>query len=508
MKNTQPDELLSSLQSGELSSVDLTQFFVEQNKHHSQLNALCLPLFESALELAQKTDVHFSESGSVGPLHGLPITIKECFDVPGTPSTFGVLRRQNDIPLSYDIYVDALREAGGVIIGKSNVSQLLAFIETDNPVYGRTSHPQNSLYSCGGSSGGEGALVGAGLSPLGLGNDIGGSVRVPAAVNGACGIKPTGQRLPDSSRLMPGQNDLPVRSAVGPISQDAFTLHTALQVMNQKAASMWQVEPLLDYREIDIAKLKIGYYVDDGMFPVCQSVRSGIQKAVKQLQAAGARVIEYRFPALQEAEKLFYGGMSIENGRLLFKVLGKDKPVENLAMLHIIAATSPFTKDLLSRIAGLCGQKQQSRILKLLGCYQLTDIPYLEQQITAYRQKVLQSMAHSAIGPLDAVISPILPIPAYLHNSFKHLSLAGTYSLVNNVTGFPAGVACVGTVENNDVSDTKVFNRLDLAERQAFKCAEGACGLPMAVQITAPPWREDIVLALIEGLHQPFTQAL
>lgn len=500
-----PQSLLHALKTGELTSLNLTAQFINANKGAGALNALCLPLYQTAMLRAAQLDEKLSTSGPQGPLHGLPITIKECFDLPGTASTFGVCHRKNDIPETPDMYVEALLDAGAVVLGKSNVSQLLAFIESDNPVYGRTVHPVNPDFSCGGSSGGEGALVGAGLSPLGLGNDIGGSVRVPAAVNGACGIKPTGERLPDKTRLMPQQEALPVRSAAGPISQDAFTLYTALEVMNQKASQHWHVEPLLDYRKVDISGLKIGYFVEDGVFPVAPSVKAGVDKAVFQLKQAGAQVIEYRFPDLLHAEDLFYASMSIDKGRFLMDVLRGEKPVKNLSLLSKIAPLPYFTKCFIAQTLSATGQKHEARILKLLGRFRMRDVPYLDEQVDAYRQDVLNSMGNSAIGKLDAVISPILPVPAYLHNSFKDMTLGGTYSLINNVTGFPAGIARVGKVDESHIrhlqTETNMYSVVDMAERQAKACALQSIGLPMAVQITAMPWREDIVLALIDELH-------
>jgi len=99
-----------------------------------------------------------------------------------------------------------------------------------------------------------------------------------------------------------------------------------------------------------------------------------------------------------------------------------------------------------------------------------------------------------------------LPVAAYLQNSFKHMGLGGRYSLVHNVTGFPAGIACIGTVEESE--SNRQFSGIDIAERQANQCMKAAKGLPLSVQIAAPAWREDIVLAIIDALHQPYTQKL
>jgi fatty acid amide hydrolase len=498
------NQWIAALREQRVTSAQLVQYIQQAINDNKAENALCLPLFEQAMSQAKACDAHSQTLDKQGLLYGLPVSIKECFDLKGTPSTFGLTDRKQDYPTQNSVYVDALIEAGAIVVGKSNVSQLLAFIETDNPVYGMTPHPKFPQFSCGGSSGGEGALVGAGLSPLGIGTDIGGSIRVPAAVNGACGIKPTGNRLRDTTRWLPQQDELPIKSAVGPIAQDALSLHYAIKVMNQKVASDWSVEPLFNFKDIEINRLRIGYFVNDGIFPVAQSVKEGIESAVETLKEAGAQVIEYRFPSLEQAERLYYGSMSLDNGAFLFDALGSDAPVTNLSMLAKIATTGVTSRSVLRSVLWLLGQKQQHRLLEYVGKYGFTDTDYLSASISTYTRKVIDSMRHTSIGELDAVISPILPVPAYLHNSFQHMGLAGTYSIINNVTGFPAGVACVGTCQNTDSSG---FKRIDIAERQAAKCISQSRGLPQSVQITAQPWREDIVLALIDHLHIPYTQA-
>jgi len=502
-----PKDLLHQLMRCELSSKALTTELINNNKAHASLNAIVYERFSHAEEDAAQRDAYIHSHGKPsGLLHGLPITIKECFDLSGTASTFGVSARKRDIPSQNNVYIEALMKSGAVVLGKTNVSQLLSFTETDNPVFGVTLHPKNKKYSCGGSSGGEGALVGAGLSPLGVGTDIGGSIRIPAAVNGCCAIKPTTQRLRDNTRCLPEQDLIPIKSVVGPLSQDASTLHNALTVLNDAVKDEWPVKPLRDYRDIDLSSLKIGYCTDDGAFPVATAVKNGVLNAVAELKAQGAQVIEYALPHLDEAEAIFYGAMSLEKGQFLSQALQGDTPNQNVAMLHKIVPLPHSVITMLYYVLRGLGQKHQSRILKMVGHYTLDNVDELEARLANYVKRVEDSMASTSIGALDAVISPILPVPAYLQNSFKHMGLGGRYSLMHNVTGFPAGIACVGTVKENESNNQ--FSDIDIAERQANHCMKSAKGLPLSVQIAAPAWREDIVLAVIDALHQPYTQKL
>ncbi len=495
-------ELLQLLKSGKVTSLELTEHYISKVKAHSHLNALILPLFEHALEQAKFADACFAKGESLGVLHGLPITIKECFDYLDTPSTFGLINRKQDFPRNNDMYVEALISEGAIVLGKSNVSQIVSFIEANNPVYGKTIHAKNKDFSSGGSSGGEGVLVGNFLSPLGLGNDIGGSIRVPAAFNGACGIKASKNRLPDQTRLCDIHEKLPVTSVAGPIAQDAESLAIAISIMNKMAATKWHVEPLRDFKDIDISSLNIGYYKDDGIFPCSAAVKSGIDSALHILRELGAQLTEFTPPKLSVAERIFYQSMSLNEAQLLLEPLANDKAVSQLSLLTAIAKSPKFVKAWLTSILPLLGQKHAARTLKYLFTKFLEDSEELEKERKAYEKDVIDAMDGSDIGPLDAFISPISPVPGYLHNAFKDMGLAGTYGLVNNVTGFPAGVAKVGEVTPELSKRAIKQNTFDLAIRKANQCITKSKGLPLSVQVAARPNREDVVLALINVLHR------
>jgi fatty acid amide hydrolase len=179
-------EIAGHITARDLSSAEVVEHFIGRlNAVNGKLNAVTADLSESARKAAANVDKALSRSEKLPPLAGLPVTIKECFDLAGTASTFGLATRRNAIESRDDPYVAALRAAGAIPIAKTNLPQLMIFTETDNPLYGRTNNPWDLERSCGGSSGGEAAVIAAGASPLGLGNDIGGSLRIPAAF---CGI--------------------------------------------------------------------------------------------------------------------------------------------------------------------------------------------------------------------------------------------------------------------------------------------------------------------------------
>jgi len=163
-------ELAEQIQSGMLTAVDAVQRCIDAiETANPALNAIAVRRYDEALAEAHAADVARARGERTGPLHGVPITVKEAFAVTGTPATYGLESRAHTLAAEDDPYVARLRQAGAIIVGKTNVSQLLLYSESDNPVYGRTNNPWDAVRTCGGSSGGEAAIIAAGGSPLGAG---------------------------------------------------------------------------------------------------------------------------------------------------------------------------------------------------------------------------------------------------------------------------------------------------------------------------------------------------
>src|ERR1700728_4406214 len=222
-------QIAARIAAGDLSAAEVAEYFIARLK---AVNGK-LDLSDSARRAAANVDEARSRGERLPALSGLPVTIKECFDLAGTASTFGLTSRRDVIESKDDPYVAALRAAGAIPIAKTNVPQLLIFTETDNPLYGRTNNPWDLERSCGGSSGGEAAVIAAGASPLGLGNDLGGSLRIPAAFCGITSIKPTAGRTPDhcAHGLPVGQRA--IVSQVGPMARYVDDLTMGLRVLDR-----------------------------------------------------------------------------------------------------------------------------------------------------------------------------------------------------------------------------------------------------------------------------------
>ncbi len=476
----------------------MTQHFINRIEEvNPNLNAVVLKFYDEALRKADEADTKLAKGKKIGKLHGLPFTIKECFDYLDTPSTLGVLARKNDRPTANDEYIQALLNEGGIVLGKTNVPQLLIFIESDNRVYGKTNNPHNPKFAPGGSSGGEGAIIGAGASPVGIGSDLGGSVRFPAAFCGVCSIKPTMWRTPDLTRYGATRLEGSIGSVTGVLGNQAEDLHLFLNIINQSVATTREVKPLQDYQNIDVSKLRIGYFLSDGIFEPMGAVKQGVLNSVAKLEKLGVEAIEFQPPRLSFVEEIFFRIVGADGGKLFNDVLAKEKPVSQLKNMLMVASASQFKRDLLNNLANLFGQKSLARQIPYFGGKGEAHLKIWAEKQADYRREFLAAMEREN---LDAIISPVCALPAFLHNSTDKVGLGGIYTILYNVLGFPAGVARIGQVRENEAVGRKTS--LDVLERTAAKTEKLSAGLPLSVQIAAKPWREDVVLSLIDVLHQ------
>jgi fatty acid amide hydrolase len=491
-------ELGKLISTQQVSSRQVTQHFIDRIEEvNPHLNAVVIKLYEAALAKADLADSLTAKGESLGRLHGLPFTIKECLDLRGTPSTLGVEARKTDAPTADDLYVDALLNEGGIVLGKTNVPQLMVFIECVNRVYGRTNNPVNPAFSPGGSSGGEGAIVGAKASPVGIGTDLGGSVRFPAAFCGACSIKPTTGRSFDQTRFGDGPFVGVINPVTGVLANHAEDLDLFLNVISNAGATRWTAPPLSDFNAVDVSKLKIGYFLSDGLFEPMAAVKRGVEESVATLRGLGAEVVEFAPPGILTAEEIFYRVSTANEASLFDSILEGEKPLPQLANMMMLAKAGAAKRNVARKIAGLFGQRSLPRIISYFGG---KGDEFLREWAKNLESYVKQFEAEMERRGIDAIISPVCALPAFMHNTTDRVGLGGTYTILYNVLGFPAGTARVSTVQDDEAKPRKAG--FDIRERTAAKTEAMSAGMPLSVQIAARPWREDIVIKLIEALHQ------
>jgi fatty acid amide hydrolase len=495
-------ELAAHIASGALSAADAVEAHIARIEAvNARLNAVVVSRYDDARAEAREADRRRAAGEPLAPLHGVPVTVKECLDLTGTPSTFGLAKRARENAATDDVYVARLRRAGAIVLGKTNVAQLLLSTECYNPVYGRTNNPWNAERAPGGSSGGEAAIIAAGGSPLGLGTDIGGSSRVPAAFCGIVGFKPTEGRTPDDGRFSVPFGQRAIVSQVGVLARAVDDVALALRTI--AAAPSDPLAPpvtLGDDRAADVARLRVAVYEDDGLFPAAPAVRRAVREAARHLADAGATVISWTPPDLQRATALFFGLLSADRGAGMRALLRGEKTDPNIAPLLMSAKQSRRGIAVLSALLRAFGQPRTAAMLAPFGYGDTHHYWRLTEALHDYRRRFADALDRADGGPFDAIVCPPCALPAFTHGAARDLGLPGSYSLLPNVLGFPAGVVPVGRVRAGEEGPATTGSR-DAVDRAAARVRADSAGLPVGVQVIARPWREEVALAAMRAIE-------
>ncbi|EJP66183.1 acetamidase-like protein [Beauveria bassiana ARSEF 2860] len=293
-------ELAVQIKERQFSSVQVAEAFCHRAAVAQQLtNCLTEIFFANAIEQARNLDHIYETTGKlVGPLHGVPVSVKDHYNVKGQPTTAGYISYANHAVKSQDAHiVEIMRNAGAVIYAKTNNPQCMMVLETVSNIYGRTLNPWNTALGAGGSSGGEASLIAQRGSPLGIASDIGGSIRVPAAYNGLYGFKPSGKRVPTSGWECTMAGAESITAVAGPISQSVQDLELFLQVTLD--AQPWLKEPLLalpwksQTKHLETQKLTVGLMLWDEVVLPHPYITRVLRETAESLRQAGHEVIDF-----------------------------------------------------------------------------------------------------------------------------------------------------------------------------------------------------------------------
>jgi fatty acid amide hydrolase len=495
--------LLSSLRAREVSSVEVVRALIaRRHAIDGVVGAFTARLDQQALADAQALDDRRARGEEVGPLHGLPLTIKDNIDVRGTDVSMG-LRSCLGKPAAEDaLVVRELRRLGAIVLGKTNVPQLLLVQESDNDVYGVTRNPWNLERSPGGSSGGEAAALAAGLTPLGIGSDIGGSIRIPAHFCGVAGFKPTLDRW--SMRGMHGGFDGQelVRAQMGALARTARDLQLVFGAVDPRrlAAEDPAVPPLPppDPDAVSLRGLRIGCFADDGFMTPCPSIQRAVRRAAEVLRAAGAELVEYQPPAPRDLLYLWLAGLSSDGGATLRRRMSHDEPCRQLRPTMQMALIPQPVRLAMAALLERTGEGRLGRLLRILGQKPVDELWRLTAQRTALRRSELDAWNTAR---LDAVLCPPHVLPAMPLGTSGDLTLTLSYMFRYVMLNFPAGIVPVTRVQQ----DETVWAGPPPIDRVARRCSEvvrGSTGLPVGVQVAARPYREDVALRVMRAIEE------
>ncbi|HTS78385.1 MAG TPA: amidase [Bryobacteraceae bacterium] len=439
--------MAAAIRSREISSRELMDAHLEHiERVNPPLNAVVRVLGERARAEARAADEALARGEAKGPFHGVPMSVKDAWEVAGVPSTGGTLGRANYIASRDATVIARMRAAGAIPIAMTNLPEMSFAFESDNLVHGRANNPHNVARTCGGSGGGGAAAVAAGMSPLEIGADLGGSIRWPSHCCGIAGIRGTTGRSPMTGYFPPSLGWIRMFTDAGPMARTVEDLELALPVI---AGPDWidataQEVPLRDPRAIGIKGLRVALHTDNGIMPARADVAAVVKQAAKALEEAGA-VVEEKIPTgIDQCFNLFLAIATADGG-------------DGMRAALALAGTTKV-HPLLEGFFGMANDRKSAAVFEglLIG-------------VDRYRSAMLGFLQN-----YDLIVCPVNALPAMEHGTSPNLFPAFSYTIAHNLTGWPGATVRCGTSEE---------------------------GLPIGVQCVARPWREDVALAAAKHLE-------
>lgn len=290
-------ELVSDLKDGKLTSLEVTRAFLDRiRQHNGTINAVVTLDEQNALESARKADEALARGEAGGPLHGLPLTLKDTWEVAGMACTAGAPALKNHIPDKHADVVKRLEEAGAIILGKTNVPIYATDLQSYNKLFGVTNNPHNPAYTPGGSSGGAAAALAAGMTPLEVGSDLAGSIRTPAHFCGIFGHKPSRALVSFRGHIPgpPGTESRPDLAEGGPLARSARDLELLLNVIagpGERERTSWRLAMAPAAME-SLEQARVGLWLKDPLCPVDDELVTGYEQLGRDLENRGALVAE------------------------------------------------------------------------------------------------------------------------------------------------------------------------------------------------------------------------
>ncbi len=467
-------ELSAALAAKKVSAVELAEDAIGRiERHDAKINAICVRDFARGLDAARAADAARAR-GETGALLGLPLTVKESYNVAGLPTTWGLPAQKDFVPGEDALSISRVKQAGGVILAKSNVPVSLGDWQSYNEIYGITNNPYDLGRTPGGSSGGSSAALAAGYGPLSLGSDIGGSLRVPAFHCGVYAHKPTFALVPSRGHTPPPLPPLPFDrdlSVIGPMARSAADLTLLLDVIagpdpieSGKAYSLKLPAP----RHDELKDFRVLLLTTDPVMPTSASMRAAIEKLAVDLGKAGVTVTRESplFPDFAASTRLYM--------RMLMSFLAASFQPEIYAGAQAAAARlSPDDTSLAAeRLRGIA-------------------LSHRDWVMADGMRARLRAQWRELFGAFDAVICPVMPTPAYPHD---HSQDQETRRI--NIDGkdyvYPDQLAWPGIATLPGLPAT------------AIPIGLSGEGLPVGVQIVGP-WLEDRTpLKLAELIEREF----
>ncbi|XP_030647325.1 fatty-acid amide hydrolase 1 [Chanos chanos] len=494
------NELTKRLSDGSLRPDSVLYAYLEKTLEVNKKLNCCTEILMECQEQLADTEAHRDKL-----LYGVPVSIKENLDYKGHDSSCGVLCKLEEPALMDSVVVTVLKRQGAIPFVKTNVPQGLLNYDCSNPIFGQTLNPHNPKKTSGGSSGGEGALIGGGGSILGLGTDIGGSIRIPSSFCGICGFKPTSGRisLRGARSCAPGQKS--VCSSLGPMARDVDSLALCMRAL--LCEDMFSLDPTVPpvpfnqqvYQSSE--RLRIGYYENDGYLQPSPSMARALRETKALLERAGHTLVPFKPPQLFTVmHELVVKGLLADGASTLLSHL-KGGPVDPCLRPQTVPYSLPtFIKKILNVLLKPVFPRMAASMKALCGVGSVSEL---------WRQtKDTEEYIHNLIAEwrkleLDVLLCPMLG-PAYNFSYCGKLTSALSYTIFYNLLNFPAGVVPVSVVTEEDEAELTQYrgNFGDVWDKLFPQAVRDSVGMPVAVQCVSLPWQDELCLRLMREVEQ------
>ncbi|XP_048458085.1 fatty-acid amide hydrolase 1 [Rhincodon typus] len=440
-----------------------------------------------------------------GLLYGIPVSIKDNVNYKGHDSTCGLKKFLHQPAAEDSVLVQVLKKQGAIPFVKTNVPQSLLSFDCSNPIFGQTINPHDHKRTPGGSSGGESALIASGGSVFGIGSDIGGSIRVPAAFCGICGFKPTENRLSSKGIRVsvPGQKI--ASAAVGPMARDVDSLALCMRAL--LCEDMFQLDPSVppipfnDEVFSSSKPLRIGYYESDDFWIPNASMKRAVMETKQLLENAGHTLVPFKPLRTQTAlNELVIRGISSDDGCTLKERLKGDIIDPTLKDLLFVNTTSKILKKILYFLLKPFSPRISETLKYLDGVKSVHELWKLHAARQAYCDEYIDNWKSAK---LDVLLCPEFG-PALTVGYVGKVIASSSCNIIFNVLNVPSGVVPVSTVTEQDEEDLKSYVGYcnDLWDRTFKEGVSGAVGLPLAVQCVALPWQDELCLRLMKEVER------
>ena len=463
--------------------------------------------FQESFELARKCDIirKFTpkeERYKLGRLFGIPISIKDSIEQKGLDSTCGRAKSCFQPSQNDGIVITLLKAQGAIPFIRSNLSQILRAFDCSNNIWGTGLNPWNVKRTVGGSSGGDAGLIASKCSPISLGSDAYGSIRLPAAFTGVYGFKPTSGRCVQSGHSLIAFHDISkfsfLQASMGPIGRSTDDL---LQIVKGLITSenrlydpsapfiAWNNEKFLSKE-----KLKVAYVLSEDFFEAAEPCKRAVKEAILSLEKLGHETVEIKIPHFEEISLKVIQLLTAEGkSRSLQEALGGEKPTKGLELFMNLGKLPNLFKKILKWFSSSRTRKILDHTLELSA----NDLTLSLSKLCHLRNELLKYWAENKF---DVIITPAVALPAFKHNYGSKLLLASCYLWIANIINSPAGVVPITKVKENETcyNNSNLNYKHDILSQYSQECMEGSVGLPVGVQILTLPWEDEKCLKVMK----------